>query len=702
MKLLKGLAPLLLIALVTTGCDNTTSTSSNGSTQQPSGSDSSTSTPPEIIEVVKKFTLTTQAEEGTIITILNSQENYEAGTPVQFLVAVSDASKELTSVTVNDKFISPVSDNMYEIFMPNQNSVIKTTTKSLGDSSIVNVSDVKEESIPTTTAELHETIQASILAESKYMAYATYDSTYEGSSVASLTLDAVVYNDDVVFVDGRSLASYDSVAMPYYIGAERGIIDDRYYSFEKETRVEELTTEGTLLSIVPDDTESLLNSQISESEAKVNATTSGFTTRLLDSLFGNKTESFLNENTSYGWKNFEFEPSIAEDKKSYTLEVSGIMSEYSDRRTVSLIVEIDGDNFIRNASFVYNYYDKEDFDDETNAPLPGAEPTTVKEISMYQERGYRATAPEKTDIENYVMHDYDVNVSYKLDGQSEKKSVDGVVENSSTLSFTFRNRDYSPVIFTPILVGSVEEGFITFVDSKPVVSAEGNFTLIFDNGLGELFEVPLKSVRPVPYSINVTMANSLFANAENLVTVAISPSAAAQDAKIDVKEGSEVNANITNNNDGTFTVVPTSVGNGTLVVSSTVDPSISKEVKFTSIEKPTVEGIQSFLTTNTLLASISGWGNHYINFEMDGTGKYVCFEGSKGEVVNFTWSLDSNTLEVTIVPDENNKSGYYTLEGITDVTNSSATLKFGYYSQVKTGSLVAMDSKLDLDTAELE
>ena len=104
-KYQKFLLPLVLLAL--TACTtNDTGSGSSSSTSSDSGSNVSSggSSEPDIIEVTKKFELTTQAAEGSTITVSTTAENseYEAGTLIEFSVTVDDANKELTSVLVND------------------------------------------------------------------------------------------------------------------------------------------------------------------------------------------------------------------------------------------------------------------------------------------------------------------------------------------------------------------------------------------------------------------------------------------------------------------------------------------------------------------------------------------------------------------------------------------------------------------------
>lgn len=702
-KYQKFLLPLVLLAL--TACTtNDTGSGSSSSTSSDSGSNVSSggSSEPDIIEVTKKFELTTQAAEGSTITVSTTAENseYEAGTLIEFSVTIDDANKELTSVLVNDKLIAPTSGNSYEFYMPNQDTTIKTEVLVLGDESIVTSSPVDAESVPETVQELYEVLKASKTAESLYLQNASYSSTFE-ESYESLDLVGTVYNNDVVFIDGRYL-QYESSDMLFYLGYEKGIQEDRYYSVETSTRVTSLEQSGTLQTIVDDETQTLTNNQIKESDATIEASTVGFVDRLLELTFSETdSNSFLSTN-SYGWLNVTMNTTTDASNLFYTATVNAVYNYSSSRNyMVSLYVVIDGDNFVKSAEFLYEQYAEDDWDTENNVAYDDAEPTAVQSIEIVQERNYRHTANQKLDLTQHVMNNYDVVTSYQLTGQSTVVATDNVVENSGRLTFAYRQTDNKPVMFEPTLVGAKEDGFITFDEDDVYVNQEGTFTLLFDNGLGEIKEVSLTSIQPVPYSITATLPGNIVYNGEtNVLTVAISPAGADQSAAVTKNESSTGDVTIQDNQDGTFTLTGVTNGSVTLDVASTVNPEVNTSITISVENVPNRENIMSFLTTTTLHGEVSGWGSHYVNFNSDGTGQYVCYENSKGEIVSFTWEL-TEAFQIEITVDGDGVSGYYTLEGFENVSETSLTLIYSYYGSNKEATLTATDSKLDLSTAEL-
>ena len=99
---------------------------------------------------------------------------------------------------------------------------------------------------------------------------------------------------------------------------------------------------------------------------------------------------------------------------------------------------------------------------------------------------------------------------------------------------------------------------------------------------------------------------------------------------------------------------------------------------------------------------MSSWGDHFVNFNTDGTGEYVCYEGSKGDIVPFRWVLDEATLTVSLSDfDPDAKSKYYTIVGFSNVTETSIDFTFRYGSTDRTTTMTALDAKLDLTTADL-
>ena len=698
----KYLLTTVLSALIMSGCNGTTGGSTNSSSPETSVS---ISTSIVNVEVEKKFNLTISACEGTTITLVNPQDNYSAGSVVEFTVTVDKTHLELDTVTYDGKVLH-AENGVYSFVVLNKDATVATTVVERGSENLLDVSDVDSEMVPTNATELKAALENAKALESVYASSATYDSTYDETR----SLTATMGHNDVVVIEGKKLP-YASSNLYSYERVEKGLWNNRLYEVDDGTTSVTYQKGVTIKSIVADETENVLASQVKASDADLAVKTSGFIDKAL-SFFTTSTNSFLSTD-NYGWKETRVSSEVSEDNKSYTTTATAYYSSY--RRFITFSATFDGDNFLTSVDFDsvdYGYSDVETYtvtvgegDEATEVtyhrPVEGAESTKHQTIDLGFTRGYRSKL-EKTDLTNAATSDYDVFINYRIDGDYTTYTVgeDNEIKNSAEMNFVFRQKEVKPIFLLPTLIGAKEEGFVTYDDyNTPVVSNVGDFTLLFDNGLGEIKEVPLTSVRPDAKSMTAALSSSTIYNGESsTLTAAITPAGADQSVTVTVKDGSTAGVELTENEDGTWNVKGVTNGSGTLVVTSVANPSLTKEVTFTVEDKPNIDDIKAFLTTNTLFGKVSGWGSHFVNFNEDGTGSYVCYEGTKGDVIPFTWTLDENTISLSIEVDGSLKSNYYNLGGFANLTSSSITLLFLYNGSAKEAVLSQLDSKLDLAT----
>ncbi len=706
MKKSKKLLALSLVSLglVLSGCDK-------------KGDDHVCSTEPEYIEVPveveveveKKFGVSISAATGTTVTIVDPQEAYSAGSELKFTVSVDKAHLELDTVKYDGKAVTPNADGVYTVIVVNKAAAIETFVLVRGEENLLEVADVDAQALPTTAEALKAALEAAREKEAKYAASATLESTYDETK----KLSAEMGHNDVTYVRGQKLYS-ETTSMNYYLGYEKGIKDGRYYFIDDDTTGATYSRGATVQKIVADETDGVLASEIKEKDAKLQASTSGFIDDLLEQTFGSNSYGFT-ATDSYGWKEIKVSSELAEGGKSYFATATAYYEWYD--RIIEFVAEIDGDGFLKSGHMTVSDYAEEDIEEYTETvdevetkyhrPVEGAEAEETEFFNVDFVRGYRSRL-EKTDLTQYATTDYDVIIDYKIPGDSKTYTVgeDNKVYKSAALTFRFRHKEYTPVFIAPTLVGSKEEGFISWdADGKPSVANVGNLTLQFDNGFGTIKEVALVSELPAAKSITASLDSSKVYNGSTAtLTTAITPSGADQSVTVELQEGSTCEVTITNNNDGTFGITGVTNGEGTLVVTSVTNPDISTTVSFTVEDKPDVDGIKSFLTTTTLHGAVSGWGDHFVNFNSDGTGEYVCYEDSKGDVIPFTWTLDESTLALTIEVDNSLKSKYYTLDSdvFADVSTSSVNLHFLYNGSKKgPATLTALTEKLDFATADL-
>ena len=717
MKSKKLLTALCLFAL--TGCDFPvvpTSTPKQPSSNTTSGSATSSSktssTGPIFVEVEveveKKFLITLNAAEGTAVTLLNPQEKYSAGSTVEFTVSVEKAHLELDTVTYDGRVLSANNEGVYSFVVLNKDAEIATTVVERGSENLLNVSDVNPEAVPQDPAALKVAFENARAAESKYLASAEYESTYDETR----SLKATVGHNDVVVIEGRNLP-YASSNLYSYERTERGFFGDRVYEIEEGTTSVTFSKAATVKQVVADETETLLPNQVKASEAALATSTSGFIDIVLEEFFGN-TNSFV-PTDNYGWKEITYAVEVSEDNKSYTASATAYYSSY--RRFITFEAEFDGDNFLRRVDFDaldYGYNDVETYEvtqgegeEATTAtfhrPVEGAEPTKTQKMDISFTRGYRSRL-EGTDLSSYATSDYDVSIDYKVPGDYTTYTVgeDGLIYNSAELKFVYRQAEVRPIFFLPTLIGAKEDGFITFDSyNTAVVSNVGEFTLLFDNGFGEIKEVELTSIRPAAKSMTASLSSSTIYNGESAqVNAEITPAGADQSVTVTLKEGSTAEVEITQAEDGTWNVKGLTNGEGTLVVTSVANNNLTKELSFTVADKPNIDAIRLFLTSKTLFGKMSGWGNHFVNFNEDGTGQYVCYEGGQGNMVPFTWTLNESSITLEVSSD-GSKSKYYTISGFANLTATSVDFIFAYNGVDKVVALSQMDSKLDLSTADV-
>lgn len=699
MKKSKKLLALSLVSLglVLSGCDK-------------KGDDHVCSTEPEYIEVPveveveveKKFGVSINAATGTTVTIVDPQEAYSAGSELKFTVSVDKAHLELDTVKYDGKAVTPNADGVYTVIVVNKAAAIETSVLVRGEENLLEVADVDAQALPTTAEALKAALEAAHEKEAKYAASATLESTFSSYSEKSRRLSAEIGHNSVVSIKGQKLYS-DTTSMNYYLGYEKGIKDGRYYYIDDSITGATYSRSATVQKVVSDETEGVLASEIKESAAELQASTTGFIDELLEKTFNDYSYGFLSQD-KYGWKEITVASELAEDGKSYFATATAYYSSYD--RYIEFVAEIDGDGFLKSGHLSLSDYDDADFEEITvtvdevettyHKPVEGAEPEKVQAFNVDFVRGYRSRL-EKTDLTQYATTDYDVIVNYQIPGEYTKYTVgeDNKVYNSAALTFLFRHKEYTPVFIAPTLIGAKEEGFISWdEDGKPSVAKTGEFTLQFDNGFGTIKEVALVSDTPAAKSLAATLSSSLiYTNESVTLTPTIAPAGAVQDVTVEVKEGSTATVEVTKNDDGTYNVKGTTVGTGTLVVTSVANAELVKEVSFSVEEKPTVESVTNKLTSFTFTGK-NLWNEiNYVNFNSDGTGVWRCDYMYDGDVVTFNWTLtDSFEIEITNISEA--KRGYG-LVAFGPVTGNDIEMTWEYNGSEKQLTLTKSDSRID-------
>lgn len=655
------------------------------------------------------YNLTLNAETGSSINVTNASEDgrYEAGEVVNFDISVEETNKIIDEVTFNDVVLYSF-DGSYSITMPKKDSVIAVTLEEIGPSNLLDPGTVVIEEVPTTVEEVDELLNGEALsANATYLESATYVGNFGrspmGNTVESYRYESKVGRNGNAVVKGSEFNGSSS----HYNEAVFTLTDNYLYGLVGEQDSYDYS-ETADIAVLSDETEPLNTYEMSRSEASyVIASQVGFNYAITSALFSNySTESFLNDGEE-GWTNITLTSEV--ETSSYTLTIEGQNIDYygDTESLIHMTMTVNGNNFISSINFENRIYDEMDINPDTNLPYDGANPSEIETLTYTGVVAYKDEV-EGINIDDLVINgDYDVHLSYNIEGTySTFDAVDNVVEDSGELTSEFEILSAEKALVNPILLGSKEDGKIIFdEDGNAIINGTGTTTLLYDNGAGVIKEVAIEVVTPNPRDISATLNTGevVYLNETSTLTVSIIPSGANQEATVTINELSTGNVSVEPTDVvGVFNITGKTEGAVTLTYASVADSSIKDTISFDVIVKPDPTLIRQFLTTTTLHGSVSGWGDHFVNFETDGTGEYVCYESGKGDIIPFKWALDDATLTITISDfDPDAKSKYYNLVGFSNPTNDSVVFTFSYNGTDRSCTMTALDEKLDLETADL-
>ncbi len=689
---------------------NTGSVSSNSSTGSSSTVSNTPSTPSvstdktTIIDVAKSYALTLDVSGCTVSLSASGEDGkYEAGSSVTATVSLSAANLVIDKVVLNDVEIYQDSPLVYTFNMPNQDSVLKVTTKQIGEMDVLDVDDIVEEDIPTLDADkytdvdsiktfsesLRTYLKAGDMSEMDHMSYATYksyggvdlignlfsssDSSISSTNFASTNVDLRIdcLKDDAVRFTCNKRGSYQESTN--FASFERGLYQNGYFE-----RYQSISSGGTsknqetyFYDVVDDDTEGFSDkTMVKQSDSAFRSNAVGFGSKLCNT-FLKPSSSYSLDYTSYGGKLYNtisnVSTTVSADKKSVEFDINYVNKSFGKEFDYKFVV--DGNGMVIKADYICNKYEKTDFDAETGLLVPGAKGELDSDFHLVVNRGFKIQE-EKTDISQYAMTDYDVNFETKLEGQSSKMVSDYKLENSTTIQGCYAvpksgELYKSPMgMISPVLVGTQagEEDFLEKTeDGKYVVKKEGTFHLVFDNRFGSKKTFEVTSVKPNPYSIETDFGGFCYVNKEMTFNASVSPSGATQSVTCKLLDGDTTASTIVDKGNGVFALTSTAVGEGTLEISSTVDPTIKKEIKFKSYEMPNIDTLKANLKDKTLSGvttrtSSYGYDTDYdgsINFNPDdsglkGTATFKMESTYSKQTKTFDWTLDPNTFAITI------------------------------------------------------
>ncbi len=669
---------------------------------------------------------------------LNVTDKVEAGFSVTFDVVSDSADFVLDYVKVyydGLKEIMPVqTDTHFTFTMPESNVAIKVAEK---DAPYVEPEDVVtpvdlealefnkdgELAEKLDWAAMQLRMATEVEVEKLKSATLTYD-TDTGSAKTHQVNEAKVYNN---FVTLDSRTSADGANGFSRETTTRGFVPGDAYTFNYNQRTNRFgdnsPSSGPTTSTTVTTNKILKEGEVyngigsmSEEEAISYTQSAGYLETIVNTAFGENNDRVFYSSTMIPETVKVGEPTLAEDGKTYTVEMSGITST-SDYNTschlYTLKFSIDGDNFLHSLSFKNDYY-KSGLDKANKVIKDDAEfgYTEYNFELTYNRAADKNQGECDLDFDGLFATEYDVNLQYIKYKEYKKYDVgeDNVVVGNSTLYPYLSNVKGSPLV-EPQLVGSVEKDGLVYneKDKTFTVNKLGDLTLLFDNGKGDMKEVKVTAEAPVINEMTLTLGkggtNFFIEDGAQKVNANILPSLASQDVTVEITKGTEF-ATLEKKEDGYY-VTPTAVGSVTIKATSNVDESKNKIIDVTFSHKPNLENLKTFLTTHTIFVQSDKWTTDcgWINFNADGSGAYIATQSTKPNPSRYPQAtfkyVINDDFTFTITPDKGNELSVNSYK-ITDVQATSDTtlsLKFMLNSNNNGCTIKYMDRIANLDTA---
>ena len=693
-KLFVSLISLASLGLVAcSGTISSNSTSGNGcpSVDSVACPDPETVVVHDTVEVPVelKYTLTVDADTDVVTVNFDDDFNVEevsAGSTVTFDLFISDeVNYKLGDVTIGGTLITPNDVGKYSFIMPNFNATLKIDTMDTGASDILQNPDVDETTLPKSFDELKAKVQASSLLETKYLASAKIEDNSTSSTnvryeTVAGTNTSVTKSYTVSSKTGGSRNAFD-------VGTttQSGIVDGYFYSIVtspvSEGKESGLKDVASTYKIVSDETEKTydLRYLAKETDAKKAASTfyKGGNSSLTDTSSGVANYVLASTLFSDSFSDSDRytvtvgEPKVAEDKKSFSIKLTSERVMGGTYYLAYYTITFDSIGFMTNVDYQSYTYDSASYttDGSTYTINDGAMYKTHYYMTVEAERGFKNdNISGLKDIHNYVLDDYDIHLIYtKPSTSTTVDAIDGSkVEMGGKVSYTVTGTNAAAI--KPV-INSLPEGMFTYTnlyDITPVTKGTG--TIVFDNGLGVLKEVPVEVIDAQPTKITATLGETqIYVGNETTLSASVTPAAASQAYTVTKSSDSVGDVDLTKNDDGTYTVKAVAEGSVTLDVVSDYDPTIKTSVTLNCLIKPVKDTVISNITTKSVYGyNTTVWGTGttkiivcaYINFNSDGTGEFryayktdsSYSSWSLKDVSAFKWTVDDN-LKFTITTD---------------------------------------------------
>ena len=602
-----------------------------------------------------KYAVSFVKSDKVSIEIISAQDGKALpGEEVSF--SLTSSEEEILSVTSSTCYLIQ-KGNQYVFTRPSHNVEIEVKSEAFGDPSIINVKDVDVSALPNNVASFKEYFKKARSVEGTYFKKGKVINDNFSGRISYYDYDIEAGKNDVLVIKGHQKSNASDSYSTYY-SKENGKQGDTYYSISSTSSLgstPEVSTSYAFKTIIPDDSASVGLGSIKEGDAKAGYSSFGGSKSIYDRFFADNATYALQDYTgslsSYSYYLKDIKKSVAQDKKSASFDLKAYYTSWSGTDVYNISFTRDGDYFLKEAKLSKVSYDEEECDKDTKLPLDTAKGTVKASYQNTNERGYKSTLV-KSDISSFARDDYDVSISYTLSGDEHKTdSQNIVVENGSTLSFTFLPKDNKPTLILPHLK-RIEEGD-DFVDTKTLtVLKEGEITLVFDNGFGKEKKIKITSVQPKAASLSIKAPSNVYLNETSSRTITVLPEKANQEVTITKNSDSVGEAEFTKQADGSYLVKGTKLGLASYLVTSTENADIKETITINVIEKPNAATFKANVLSKTFYGESADYKG-VVNFNADGTGKYKTATNSYysyyDDEASFTWTFDENTLTFTII-----------------------------------------------------
>lgn len=570
---------------------------------------------------------------------------------------------------------SPTPSSSETLPSSSDSSSASSSSASSSEEKPVEVADFDVSTAPKNFAEMREYLNTkSLSAEALYGNRSTREAIIDGKHTST---QGYSYSNGSHVLDSRVYTASDTTAegVKHTVNwagySKKG---DRYLAVKLEGG--RASVEG--YAIVEKEAAEVDNYlEISKDSAATKVGSLGVTEAVLsDYIVGS---GFDYSKDSYTWTR-----ALSEDKKSMSFAVSmSYVPSYGSSLPyiASLTLSINGNGLLTNAEYACTYYPKSavsegKIDDSVT-------PSYVDYDRMKVETGAKLD-PSKNDIIDpsmYFASSFEAATYYYKSGNVFTDRIEAGYKVSVLLTDSFP----STAVDELRIIKSSDETVIAqneVHDWYALKEGTATLTVTTLGGVEKEIAISVVPALPTALSAKIEAGDSLYVGETYPIQVTATPSAASADVAMSVDSASTGTASLAKDETtGLWSVTPKSVGNITLNIVSTKDPSVTTTLRLSAVEKPTIDSFKAAMTGKWKKNNFdfSSYDYYYLALEIkeDGTGLFYKVTKNSSEVftnasVAFHYTIDEATFAVSFTLDSDYPSDFGT---------SYTALSFNYPSK---------------------